>query len=180
MKRRTRKLRQMADRTLLLRDRRPEPVTEPIGRVWDPASPHPGRYLTAPAGPARLPEGADEPTIRTHTTGGQGWAMIVNEDAPAIPMDARVRKAHLSLQLAAEDLDTQGMLYRIDDAEQARQRGETIDERSVIALIVAKAVRHLMGPREPWNPAGWDHGVGTQPQPQPGPVVDVPWDGDAA
>ena len=126
----------------------------------DPA----GRYVTAPVGPAPRRTRYDRP----------GYTMTVNHDAPAIPNE-RVRKAHLSLQLAAEDLAAQGMLYRVDDAEQARQRGEELDERSVIALTVAKAVRHLMGPREPWEPAGWDHGVGTQPQAPAGPVVDVPW-----
>ena len=47
------------------------------------------------------------------------------------------------------------MLYRVDDAAQVLERGETLDERSVIALAVAKATRHLLGPREPWQPGPW-------------------------
>ena len=80
------------------------------------------------------------------------WVMTINTEAPAIPMDPRLRRARNFIELEVADLAAQGMLYRIDDAEQVRQRGENLDERSVIAVTVAKAARHLMGPREPWDP----------------------------
>jgi hypothetical protein len=89
---------------------------------------------------------------RTHSAAGRGWAMIVDTAAPAIPMDTRLRRARQYLELEVADLEAQGMGYRIDDAVQVRQRGEDLDERSVIAAAVTKAARHLMGPREPWDP----------------------------
>lgn len=113
--------------------------------------PDPGRYQSAPAGPA--------PPRRTHQAAGRGWIMTVNTDTPGGPMNAGVQAARQFLELEVADYAKQGMLYRIDDAEQVRQRGEALDERSVIAVTVQKAVRHLMGPREPWDPAGWDHGL---------------------
>ena len=92
------------------------------------------------------------PPPRTHRAAGRGWAMTVDTAAPPIPMDTRLRRARDFIELEVADLAAQGMLYRIDDAEQARQRGEDPDARSVIAVTVAKAARHLMGHREPWDP----------------------------
>ena len=106
--------------------------------VW-----HPGEYP---------PDVLPAPT-RTHQAAGRGWAMTVDTAAPPIPMDARLRAARNFIELEVADLKAQGMLYRIDDAEKVRQRGEDLDERSVIAVTVAKAARHLMGHREPWDPS---------------------------
>ena len=72
------------------------------------------RYQTAPVGPA--------PPRRI---GGRGWAGAVN-DRPASAadhMDDRCRKAHAYLELEVADLKAQGMLYRVDDAEQVRRAG---------------------------------------------------------
>ena len=84
-------------------------------------------------------------------------------------MDDRCRKAHAYLKLEVDDLAAQGMLYRVDDAAQVLERGEALDERSVIALAVAKATRHLLGPVEKWQPGPWPQ-PGPQPQPPPEPV----------
>jgi hypothetical protein len=86
--------------------------------------------------------------------------MTVNTDGPGIPWNDRLRAARAFLDLEVADLKAQGMLYRVDDAEQVRERGEELDERSVIAQTVGKAVRHLLGPVEPWKPGPW-------PQPMP-------------
>ena len=80
-------------------------------------------------------------------------------------MDDRCRDAHTHLWLAAADLKAQGMLYRVDDAAQVLERGEELDERSVIAGIVAKATRHLLGPREPWQPGPWPQPEADPPSP---------------
>lgn len=119
--------------------------------------PAPGRYRTAPVGPAR-----------THTTSGQGWTMTVDEDAPPVPVDARLRAAHQSMTLKARYLEAEGMGYRIDDAAHLRERGDKVDGRSVIARAGREGAAHLLGPRQdwltrnsgrPWEPAGgWDHG----------------------
>jgi hypothetical protein len=121
--------------------------------TWHPAPGWAERRGIAPADAAAM-------LARTHHAAGQGWVMTVDTDAPAIPMDTRLRRARSFIELEVADLAEQGMLYRIDDAEQVRQRGEELDERSLIALTVAKAARHLMGPREPWDLMGprepWD------------------------
>jgi hypothetical protein len=115
-----------------------------------------GRYRTAPVGPAR-------------TIGGRYFNMDVNDDpaSAADHMDDRCRKAHAYLKLEVDDLKAQGMLYRVDDAAQVIERGEELDERSVIAQAVAKATRHLLGSREPWQPEPW-------PQPVPWQRYDDP------
>jgi hypothetical protein len=143
-------------RSLLLRDRTPEPGTEPIPRI--PGLPGPASYdarayrFTGASG-AGLPDGGIYPAPpRTHQAAGRGWTMTVDTAVPSGPMDPRVRRARDFIELEVADLKAQGMLYRVDDAEQVRQRGEDLDERSLIALTVAKAARHLMGPREPWDP----------------------------
>ena len=142
-----------------------EPVTEPMPMRTYPSVG--SRYQAAPVAP--------QPG--THQAAGRGWQMTVNTDVPAPHMNPRVRAALTSLQLDAADYAARGMLYRIDDAEQARQRGEEPDGRSVIAQTVAKAARHLMGPRVAWDPSGWDHALTATPPPS-GQMVDVPWPDD--
>jgi hypothetical protein len=157
-------------RSLLLRDRTPETGTEPIPRIPGlpgPASYDGRRYETEPPAPWRPPgeRFADPRTWRgendigimpapaqDHSVALRGGTMTVYADAPGIPMDTRLRRARDFIELEVADLAALDMLYRIDDAEQARQRGEDPDERSLIAVTVAKAARHLMGPREPWDP----------------------------
>ena len=164
MKRPKRKLREMADRTLLLRDRRPppEPVTQPIRRV------DPGLYQTAPAGPTRLPpQTGGEPAIRTHTAAYGEWTgtMTVNDEpaSAAEHMDARCQAARAWNDLKAAYLEDEGMGYRLDDAARLRDRGEKLDGRSIIARSAREGAAHLLGPRpdwltrnseEPWEPAG--------------------------
>jgi hypothetical protein len=129
-----------------------ESVTEVLDRVRPPAYDGRTYRFTGASGPG-LPDGGIYPApAQTHQAAGRGWTMTVSTGGPGVPMDARLRAARQFLELEVADLAGQGMLYRIDDAEEARQRGEDPDERSVIAVTVAKAVRHLMGPREPWDP----------------------------
>jgi hypothetical protein len=137
-----------------------EAITDVLDRVRPPG--YDGRtYQFTGASGAGLPDGGIYPAPpRTHQAAGRGWVMTVDTAVPSGPMDPRVRRARDFIELEVADLAAQGMLYRIDDAEQVRQRGEELDERSLIALTVAKAARHLMGPREPWDLMGprepWD------------------------
>ena len=130
-----------------------ESVTEVLHHVRPPDYDGRTYQFTGASGPG-LPAGGIYPAPpRVHQAAGRGWAMTVDTAVPAGPMDPRVRRARDFIELEVADLAAQGMLYRIDDAEQARQRGEDPDERSVIAATVAKAARHLMGHREPWDPS---------------------------
>lgn len=119
--------------------------TAPIPRY------HPAPVQPAPAGP------------RTYHAGGPGWRMIVDQDAPPVSMDDRLKAARDHVILEVAYLEAEDMGYRIDDAEQIRQRGDKLDGRSIIARTARKGAAHLLGPRtdwltrrsgRPWAPAG--------------------------
>lgn len=137
------------------------------------------RYQTAPVGPA--------PRTHQGTYGEWTGTMTVN-DAPASAadhIDDRHRKARACIDLKVAYLESEGMGYRIDDAEQTRQKGEKLDGRSVIARAGREAAAHLLGPREdwltrnvdePWEPeGGWNHGWYSVPRgPQTWPSPEYP------
>ena len=143
MKRAKRTRRLPKARSLLLRDRAPEPDTQPMRSY--------SAWQAAPVGPAPQP--------RTHRAAGRGWAMTVNQDAPGIPMDHRLQAARQFLGLKVTYLKARGMGYRIDENEQAMQRGEPAPPGSVMADTLTESVTHLLGDRSEWQPAGgWNHG----------------------
>jgi hypothetical protein len=110
------------------------------------------------------PVAAGEPQALPLT--GRGWTMTVNTGGPGIPWNDRLRAARAWLGLKVDWLESEGMGYRIDDAEELRQRGEKLDGRSIIARAGKEGTAHLLGPRpdwltrnsgQPWEPAGgWE------------------------
>jgi hypothetical protein len=140
-------------RSLLLRDRPAEPDTQPMRSYPYPGS-LPGTtagWQAAPAGPAPQP--------RTHQVTGRDFHMTVNKDGGDVPWNDRLRAVCDCITLKVRYLKSQGMGYRIDENEQAMQRGEPAPPGSVMADTLAESVTHLMGYREPWDPTGWDKGI---------------------
>ena len=113
------------------------------GRTWQWGGANDIGLMPAPASPPPITmAGRQAP-----------WVMTINTEAPAIPMDTRLRRTRQFLDLKVDYLKARGMGYRIDDAEQVLQRGEDLPAGSVIADTHAEAVTHLLGDHGIWEPA---------------------------